>query len=242
MAPLAVLCFPCQPWEDGASLFGAVQLQAEPFCSWEWGFYGVNCLWRWGWFYPLLSICLPCWAKSSGSQSALSAQPQPAGSVTLPAALTSLTPLLKDLMNSDCLHVLQSVCHVFAALPCDRSGWSPAHLVPGLQPSTVSSLLPHKWTCRTCGLLWCSICSPSSSTASLPKSQKSPVPFPQRTPGTQPSVLTHTHTAAPEYSLLNLICLQSQIFHDRTLKTKLEDQYPKKKKIMSFFLISFANM
>lgn len=50
MVPLAVLCFPCQPREDGTSPFGALQLQAEPFCSWEWGFYGVNCLWRWGWF------------------------------------------------------------------------------------------------------------------------------------------------------------------------------------------------
>lgn len=121
-------------------------------------------------FCPLLSICLLCWAKSSRSQSALSAQPSLLAlshcqQLWHPWALCRRTSGIQTAWMCS-----SRVCHVLSPLPCDRSGWSHTHLTPGLQPSAVTSLLPHKWTCGTCDLLWCSVCGPSSSTASFPKS------------------------------------------------------------------------
>lgn len=76
-----------------------------------------------------------------------------------PAALTSLTALQKELMNSGSLSFFQSGLSSFGTLIMWQI-WLELHApsslgsyLPHLQPSTLMSLLPYKWTCRTCDLL-----------------------------------------------------------------------------------------
>lgn len=132
--------------------------------------------------------------------------------------------------------------HVFAPLPHGRSGWSP-HARFAAQLWTLFCL-----TNGQVGLVTCCDAPYVAPAASRPKilAKGAQSPSPREPQKLDPVFLYRSHHIlqphSPEYSLLNLIYLQSEMSHDRTVKTKLEesDQYPKKKKKSLVFYMVFA--